>query len=96
MLALATSIKVRAKIDDKSHVFWDVDFERILEVFWKGFGRPKSSIFAFFSMFFRCDFSSAVREPKIVPTWLAPVGVGTLAREKCSEPDPPTRVYLIY
>ena len=64
MLALATSIKIQAKIDEKSHVFWNFDFERILGGFWEGFGRPKSSIFALFSMFFRCHFSSAVRKSK--------------------------------
>ena len=56
MLALATSIKIRAKIDEKSHVFWDVDFGGILGGFWEGLGRPKSSIFAHFSTFFRCKF----------------------------------------
>ena len=56
MSALATSIKIRAKIDEKSHVFWDADFGRILGGFWEGFGRPKSSIFAIFSTFFRCKF----------------------------------------
>ena len=46
--------KNRAKIDEKSHVFLDVDFEDILGGFWEGFGRPKSLIFALFSSFFRC------------------------------------------
>ena len=54
----------RAKFDEKSHVFWNIDFERILGGFWEGFGKPKSSIFALFSMFFRCHFSSAVRKAK--------------------------------
>jgi len=49
MLARATSIKIRAKIDEKSQVFLDIDFEGILDGFWEGFGRPKSLIFAFFS-----------------------------------------------
>ena len=56
MLALATSIKIRAKIDEKSHVFWDLDFDRILGGFWEGFGRPKSSIFAFFFDVFSMSF----------------------------------------
>ena len=64
MLALATSIKIRAKIDEKLHVFWDVDFERILGGFGQGFGRPKSLIFALFSMFFRCHFTGAVGKAK--------------------------------
>ena len=56
--------KHRAKIDEKSHVFWNLDFGWILGGFWEGFGRPKSSIFAFFPMFFRCRFSSAVGKAK--------------------------------
>ena len=45
MLALATSIKIRAKIDEQLHVFGDLDFGRILGGFWKGFGSPKALIF---------------------------------------------------
>ena len=45
--------KQRSKIDGKSYVFWNFDFERILGMFWEGFGKPKSSIFfSFFSMSF--------------------------------------------
>ena len=54
----------RAKIDEKSHVFWDLDFGRILGRFWEGFGRQKSSIFAFFSMIFRSIFRSAFWKAK--------------------------------
>ena len=64
MLALATSIKNRAKINEKLHVFWDLDFDRILGRFWEGFGRPKSTIFELFSMLFRCHFSSSFRKAK--------------------------------
>ena len=39
----------KQKIDEKMHVLWDIDFEGILDGFWEGFGRPKSSIFAIFS-----------------------------------------------
>ena len=46
----------RAKIAKKSHVCRDIDFAGILEGFWEGFGRPKISIFACFSMFFRSKF----------------------------------------
>ena len=46
--------KHRAKIDEKSHVFWNLDFGRILGEFWEGFRRPKSSIFVFVSSFFQC------------------------------------------
>ena len=31
-------------------LFWDIDFEGILESFWECFGRAKSLIFAFVSM----------------------------------------------
>ena len=58
MLALATSIKIRAKIDETLHVFWDIDFGWILGRFWEGCGEPKSLIFAFFSMFFRGIFQA--------------------------------------
>ena len=44
------------KFNEKSHVFWDIDFAWILEGFWGGFGKPKSLIFAFLSMFFRSNF----------------------------------------
>ena len=39
---------------EKINVFWDFVFGGILGGFWEGFGRPKSMIFALFSMFFRC------------------------------------------
>ena len=43
--------KNQTRIDEKSHVFWDIDFGYVLEGFGEGFGRSKSSIFAFFSLF---------------------------------------------
>ena len=49
--------KNQAKVDEKSHVFWNIDFDRILRGFWEGFDRPKPLIFAFFSAFFRSKFS---------------------------------------
>ena len=49
MSALLQQSIFRAKIHEKSHVFWDIDFEGILDGFWEGFGRPKSMIFAIFS-----------------------------------------------
>ena len=58
MLALATSIKIRAKIDEILHVFWKVDFEGFSGGFWEGFGKPKSSIFDFFLRF--CDINVEV------------------------------------
>ena len=54
----------RVEIHAKSHVFWDIDFEGILGGFWEGFGRPKSSIFALFSMFFRSHFWSTLGKSK--------------------------------
>ena len=56
MSALLQQSMFRAKIDEKSHVFWDIDFGWILGGFWGGFGEPKSLIFALFSMFFRSFF----------------------------------------
>ena len=50
MSALATSIKIRAKIDEKSHVFWDVDFEGILGGFWEAKILDFRSFFDIFSM----------------------------------------------
>ena len=55
-----TIVKNLEKID----VFWNLDFEGILGRFWEGFGRPKSLIFALFSMFFRSRFWSAFRKAK--------------------------------
>ena len=60
MSALLRQKVFRAKINEKSHVFWNLDFKWILKGFWEGFGRPKSSIFALFSMFFRSRFWSAL------------------------------------
>ena len=41
---------------EKFDVFGDLVFGGILEGFGEGFGRPKTSIFAFFSMIFRSKF----------------------------------------
>ena len=49
-LAFTESDKIRAKIDENRHVFWDIDFVWILEGFWEGFGRQKSTIFVIFSI----------------------------------------------
>ena len=51
-------------IDEKSSVFWDIDFGRILGSFWEGFGRSKSSIFAVFSMLFRYKIWNAFWKAK--------------------------------
>ena len=52
MLALATCIKIRAEIDQKSHVFWDLDFDRILEGFWEAKILNFRTFFDVFSMSF--------------------------------------------
>ena len=52
MLALATSIKLRAKIDEKSHVFWDLDFDRILGGVWEAEILDFRNFFDIFSMSF--------------------------------------------
>ena len=56
MLALLQQWLSRIKMAEKSHVCWHIDFGGVLEGFWHGFGKPKSSIFVFFSMFFRNHF----------------------------------------
>ena len=81
--------KHRAKIDEKSHVFWDIDFDRILGGFWEGFGRPKSSIFAHFSMFFRCRFSSALRKAKKSRKNAKKPNFSAFWRRVCGGPPPP-------
>ena len=52
------------KGSQKSRVFGDLDFGGVLEGFWEGFGRPKSSILALFSMFFRSPFRRAFQKSK--------------------------------
>ena len=56
MSALLRQRLFRAKIAEKSHVCWDIDFKVVLEGFWNGFRRRKISIFAFFSIFFEAKF----------------------------------------
>ena len=56
MSALLQQSMFRAKIDEKLYVFWDIDFGWILGGFWGGFGKPKSLIFALFSIFSRSIF----------------------------------------
>ena len=53
-----------AKIDENLHVFWEFDFGGILGGFWEGFGKPASSIFACFSMFFRSIFQATLWKAK--------------------------------
>ena len=74
------------------HVFWDVDFARIWIGFGRGFGKPKYSIFAFFSHVFRSKILNAIWKPK----YFAPRGGGTPSSDQGGGPDPPTRVFLIY
>ena len=51
-----TNAKTMVKILGNIDVFWDFVFEGILGGFWEAFGRPKTLIFALFSMFFRSKF----------------------------------------
>ena len=78
----------RAKFDEKSHVFWDIDFKGILGRFWEGFGKPKSMIFALFSMFFRCRFSSAVRMAKKSSKNAKKPNFSAFWRRVCGGPPP--------
>ena len=39
----------KAQIDEKSYIFWDIDFKSFWDGFWDGFRRPKTLIFAVFS-----------------------------------------------
>ena len=48
-----TNNQILQKIDEKTHIFGNVDFKSILGGFGDGFRRPKSSIFASFGSFFR-------------------------------------------
>ena len=61
---MAANYKNLAKIDENLHVFWELVFERILGRFWEGFGRPKSFIFALFSLFFQCKIWSVIWKGK--------------------------------
>ena len=48
--------KHQAKINDKSRVFWNIDFDWILGRFWKGLENSKPLLFALFSAFFDANF----------------------------------------
>ena len=48
----------RAEMIEKSQFCWDIDFRCVLVEFWGGFGKPKSSIFAFFRCFFEVIFEA--------------------------------------
>ena len=48
--------KRQAKIDERSCVFWNIDFDEILRGFWEGFERPKPEIFAIVQHFFEAIF----------------------------------------
>ena len=56
MSALLQEKAFHAKIDENFYVLGKVVFERVLEGFREGFGKPKTSIFALFSMIFRSKF----------------------------------------
>ena len=86
---VAKKLKKRTKIDEKLHVFGDIDFGRIWGGFWEGFGRPKSSIFALFSMFFRCRFSSAVGKAKKSRKNAKKTNFSAFWRRVCGGPQAP-------
>ena len=65
MSALLQHGVLRAKIDEKSHVFEDEEFECILKGFGEGFGSPKTSIFIFFRCFFEAFFKQRFGRAKI-------------------------------
>mgnify|MGYP006246129935 CR=1 FL=1 len=79
MLAFATSSKIRAETNEKSHVFWDVDFDGILGGFGKGFGRALGTHFHDFGSllgskdqfghFLGTIFASIFRTPKNIEKW---------------------------
>ena len=48
------------QIDEKLHVFWDLDFVRILGGFWEGFGRPKWSKYRDFWYFLDVLFETLI------------------------------------
>ena len=64
MSALFRQTPFRAKIDEKSSVFSNLDFWWILERFWVGFGDPKPWVLALFAMFFRSIFPTAFWKAK--------------------------------
>ena len=60
--------KHQAKINEKSRVFWNIDFVWILGGFWECLESSKPLIFALFSAFFRSKFSMIFwKAPKTVP-----------------------------
>ena len=66
MSALLRQSLFRAKIDEKSHVFWDIDFGWILGGFWEGFGEAKILDFrTFFDVFSKHFFNIFLEGQKI-------------------------------
>ena len=68
MLALATSIKIRAKIEDKFHIFWDIDFGWILGRFWEAQILDFRIFFDVFSKHFSNNFLEGQKNTKNHPT----------------------------
>ena len=59
----------RINIDVKLHFSGEIDFESFLDGFWQVFGRPKSSIFVMFLIFFRSANLNAVWKDKKSKKW---------------------------
>ena len=64
-MAFAASCENPAKIDAKSDVHSNFDFGGVLDGFWEGLGRPKSSIFGFY--FFEAKFEVSFGWAKMTP-----------------------------
>ena len=62
--------------------FWTFDFEGILNGCWIGFGRPKSLIFALFSMFFRSIFRTTHWKPNKIEKKASARGSAPITRAR--------------
>ena len=60
---LTTINKDRSKQRPKIRCFWDIDFRSFWDGFWRGFGRPKTSILA--------GFSETNQRQKLLISWKA-------------------------
>ena len=55
------------------YVFWNIDFGRISDGFWEGFGRPTSLFFALFSMqILECKLEEQKIEKKVAKNVFGP------------------------
>ena len=77
-----------AKIDEKSHVCWNIDFGGVLEGFWTGFGKPKTLIFALFGLFFETNFKAFFGRPKNRKKCPGPFSMETFERDRRNAQGP--------